>query len=77
VTNALRRATVDGKYFLTAHFAVGGVYWYDDYQTSDFALGPQPGLALPATASPAIVMIGYQYLPYTANTIAARITYLW
>jgi len=77
VTNALRRATVDGKYFLTAHFAVGGVYWYDDYQTSDFALGPQPGLALPATASPAIVMMGYQYLPYTANTIAARITYLW
>jgi MtrB/PioB family decaheme-associated outer membrane protein len=77
VTNELRRATVDGKYFLTPHFAVGGVYWYDDYQTSDFALGPQPGLALPATASPGIVMIGYQYLPYTANTIAARITYLW
>jgi MtrB/PioB family decaheme-associated outer membrane protein len=77
VTNALRRATVDGKYFLTPHFAVGGVYWYDDYQTSDFALGPQPGLALPATAAPAIVMLGYQYLPYTANTIAARITYLW
>ena len=77
VTNALRRATVDGKYFLTPHFAVGGVYWYDDYQTSDFALGPQPGLALPATASPGIVMIGYRYLPYTANTIAARITYLW
>jgi MtrB/PioB family decaheme-associated outer membrane protein len=77
VTNALRRATVDGKYFLTPHFAVGGVYWYDDYQTSDFALGPQPGLALPATASPAIVLMGYQYLPYTANTIAARITYLW
>jgi MtrB/PioB family decaheme-associated outer membrane protein len=77
VTNAQRRATVDGKYFLTPHFAVGGIYWYDDYQTSDFALGPQPGLALPATASPAIVMIGYRYLPYTANTIAARITYLW
>ena len=77
VTNALRRATVDGRYFLTAHVAVGGVYWYDAYRTSDFALGPQPGLALPATASPGIVMIGYQYLPYTANTIAARITYLW
>ncbi|HJZ76069.1 MAG TPA: MtrB/PioB family outer membrane beta-barrel protein [Vicinamibacterales bacterium] len=77
VTNALRRGTVDGKYFLTPHFAVGGIYWYDAYQTSDFALGPQPGLALPATASPGIVMIGYRYLPYTANTIAARITYLW
>jgi len=77
VTNALRRGTVDAKYFLTPHVAVGGVYWYDDYQVSDFALGPQPGLALPATASPAIVMTGYQYLPYTANTVAARITYLW
>jgi len=77
VTNALRRATIDGRYFLTAHVAVGGSYWYDDYQVSDFALGAQPGLALPATASPGIVMMGYQYLPYTANTVAARITYLW
>src|SRR4029079_4681274 len=62
VNNRLRRATVDAKYFLTQHLAVGGVYWYDDYTVSDFALGPQPGgLALPATASPAIVLMGYQY----------------
>jgi MtrB/PioB family decaheme-associated outer membrane protein len=77
VTNKLRRATVDAKYFLTQHLAVGGVYWYDDYQVNDFALGTQPGLALPATASPAIVMMGYQYQPYTANTVSARFTYIW
>jgi hypothetical protein len=77
VTNKLRRATLDAKYFVTPHLAVGAVYWYDDYQVNDFALGPQPGLALPATASPAIVMMGYQYLPYTANTVSARFTYLW
>jgi MtrB/PioB family decaheme-associated outer membrane protein len=77
VTNKLRRATLDAKYFVTPHLAIGAVYWYDDYQVNDFALGPQPGLALPATASPAIVMMGYQYLPYTANTVSARFTYLW
>ena len=77
VTNALRRATVDARYFLTPHLAVGGVYWYDDYNVHDFALGAQPALALPATAAPAIVLMGYQYLPYTANTVSARVTYLW
>jgi MtrB/PioB family decaheme-associated outer membrane protein len=77
VTNTLRRATIDAKYFLSRHLAVGGVYWYDEYKVNDFALGPQPALALPATASPAIVLMGYQYLPYTANTVSARVTYLW
>ena len=35
--------------------------------------------AIPAVvaASPGIVMMGYQYQPYTANTVSARFTYLW
>jgi len=77
VVNQLRRGTFDVKYFLTSHLAVGAVYWYDDYQVNDFALGPQPSLALPATASPAIVQMGYSYRPYTANTLWGRLTYLW
>src|SRR5262249_46418193 len=77
VTNLLRRATFDVKYFLTAHLAAGAAYWYDDYRVNDFALGPQPGLALPATAAPSIVMIGYRTMPYTANTVWGRVTYFW
>src|SRR5262249_56873153 len=65
VTNALRRATIDGRYFLTPHVAGGRSYWYDDDHRSEFALGAQPGLALPATASPRIVTIRSQHLPST------------
>lgn len=76
VVNQLRRSTFDAKYFLTSHLAAGVVYWYDDYQVSDFALGPAPSLAVPA-ASPALMTVGYYYRPYTANTVWGRITYLW
>jgi hypothetical protein len=77
VVNQLRRGTFDVKHFVTKHFAAGIVYWYDDYKVNDFALGPQPSLAVPATAAPALMQIGYSYRPYTANTVSGRITYLW
>jgi len=77
VVNQLRRGTFDVRYSLTSHLVTGVVYWYDDYQVNDFALGPQPSLAVPATASPALMQIGYSYRPYTANTVWGRITYLW
>jgi MtrB/PioB family decaheme-associated outer membrane protein len=77
VVNELQRGTFDVKYFLTRHLAAGAVYWYDSYAVNDFALGPQPSLAVPATASPALMQIGYAYRPYTANTVWGRITYLW
>jgi len=77
VINKLQRGTLDVQYFLTRHLAIGGVYWYDSYAVNDFALGEQPSLALPATASPAIMQMGYAYKPYTANTFWGRMTYLW
>jgi len=77
VVNELQRGTLDVKHFLTRHLAAGIVYWYDNYAVNDFALGPQPSLALPATAAPALMQIGYAYRPYTANTLWGRITYLW
>jgi len=77
VMNELQRATVDGRYFVTRHFAVGAVYWFDKYKVDDFALSPVTSLAQPATATPALMMLGYFYRPYTANTVMGRITYLW
>jgi MtrB/PioB family decaheme-associated outer membrane protein len=77
VLNKLQRGTVDGRYFVTRHFAVGGIYWFDKYNVDDFALGPVSSLAQPATATPALMMLGYFYRPYTANTVMARVTYLW
>jgi MtrB/PioB family decaheme-associated outer membrane protein len=77
VMNELQRATVDGRYFLTRHLAIGGVYWFDKYQVDDFALSPVSSLAQPATATPTLMMLGYFYRPYTANTVMGRLTYLW
>jgi MtrB/PioB family decaheme-associated outer membrane protein len=77
VINELQRGTVDGRYFVTRHLALGLVYWFDKYQVDDFALSPVSSLAQPATATPALMMLGYFYRPYTANTVMGRITYLW
>jgi hypothetical protein len=78
VLNELQRGTVDGRYFLTRHFAVGVLYWFDKYRVDDFALSPVSNLAQPAnSASPTLMMLGYFYRPYTANTVMGRISYLW
>jgi hypothetical protein len=77
VMNELQRGTVDGRYFVTRHLAVGLVYWFDKYRVDDFALSPVASLAQPATATPALMMLGYFYRPYTANSVMARMTYLW
>ena len=78
VLNELQRGTVDARYFLSRQLAVGVVYWYDKYKVDDFALGPVSSLSQPANAaSPTLMMLGYFYKPYTANSVMARLTYLW
>ena len=77
VLNELQRGTVDGMYFVTRHLGLGAVYWFDKYRVDDFALSPVSSLAQPATATPALMMLGYFYRPYTANTVMGRISYLW
>ena len=77
VLNQLQRGTFDGRYLVTRHVAVGLVYWYDSYKVNDFALGPVSSLAQPATATPTLMMLGYFYKPYTANSVMGKMTYLW
>jgi MtrB/PioB family decaheme-associated outer membrane protein len=77
VLNELQRGTVDARYFLTRHVAVGVLYWYDKYRVDDFALSPVASLAQPATGTPTLMMLGYFYRPYTANSFMGRLTYLW
>jgi hypothetical protein len=78
VNNRLQRATFDVRYYLTRHTAIGGMYWYDQFKTDDFASEPATlnGIAQP-TASPTFLMIGYTTKPYTANTFVGRLTYIW
>jgi MtrB/PioB family decaheme-associated outer membrane protein len=77
VLNELQRGTIDSRYFVRRNLALGLVYWFDKYRVDDFALGPVSSLAQPATASPALMLLGYFYRPYTANSLMGRITYLW
>jgi hypothetical protein len=77
VINELQRATVDGRYFISRRFVVGLAYWFDKYRVDDFALGPVASLAQPATGTPSLMLLGYFYRPYTANTVTAKVTFLW
>jgi MtrB/PioB family decaheme-associated outer membrane protein len=74
VVNTLQRGTVDVRYSLTRHLALGGAYWYDKYSVDDFALGSQ---TLTTLAEPSFLMLGSLYRPYTASTIMGRLTYRW
>ncbi|MEP7306818.1 MAG: MtrB/PioB family decaheme-associated outer membrane protein [Acidobacteriota bacterium] len=77
VVNELQRGTIDGRYFVNRRFAVGLAYWYDKYRVDDFALSPVASLAQPATATPTLMLLGYFYRPYTANTVVGRVTVFW
>ncbi len=74
VVNTFHRATIDLRYYLTHHLAVGGSYWFDQYRVNDFAFGAQ---TLTTLAEPSFLMLGNLYRPYTANTITGRLTYIW
>lgn len=85
VLNELFRGNVDLSYRLTPRVRLGGVYWYEDYKTQDFALGSQiiSDIALPTIqpgatpVAPTTVLLGYMYRPYTAHAGMVRLTYLW
>jgi len=84
VINELQRGTLDVQYFLTRHLAIGGVYWYDSYDVSDFSLSPDvvSGVAQPAveegqTATVNALLLNYFYRPFNAHTAWVRLTYGW
>ena len=85
VVNELLRGEVAVSYQVSSHLRAGASYWYEDYKTEDFALGPltisdialppvQPGFPIVPTNS---LLLGYLYRPYTAHTGMVRLTYLW
>lgn len=75
VTNDLLRGTVDLRYLVSKRLSLGVVYWYDEYQVEDFALGAD---TITAQADlPASLLLGYVYRPYKAHTGMARVSVLW
>ncbi len=74
IRNELRSATAELRFFLSKQLALGGIYWYDDYQVDDFARNPQTIGSLATTGS---LFLGAVYRPYTANSASLRLSYIW
>ena len=73
--NELQRASVDFRYFLTAHLAAGFLYGYNNYKVNDFQMSPN--YVIGNRTLPDGIMLGYFLRPYKANTGWFRLTYLW
>lgn len=74
IRNELRTGTADVRYFVRPDVALGFLYWYNHYTVDDFALSPSTVNRLDLTGA---LLMGYLYRPYTANSFALRLTYLW
>jgi MtrB/PioB family decaheme-associated outer membrane protein len=70
----LNRATVDVTYAVNQRMSVGLSYWYEDYEVNDFTLDVD---ANPDLVRGNVLLIGYLYRPYTANTFWGRLIYRW
>ncbi len=74
VMSELSRGTVDGVYSVTSKVGIGFTYWYERYKVDDFALDAE---AIPRINLPGALLLGYQYLPYTAHTFWTRLIVKW
>jgi hypothetical protein len=70
VTSDLQRGTLDVIYNLTSRVGVGVSYWHERYRVTDFTLDID---ANPELARGAALLLGYLYLPYTANSVFGRL----
>jgi hypothetical protein len=66
----LQRGTFDLVYALKPRISLGFTYWYEDFKVDDLALDTAalPGLSIGTTD----ILMGYQYMPYTANSFFGR-----
>jgi hypothetical protein len=74
VKSDLSRGTFDMVYSLTHRLGIGFTYWYEDYKVEDWTLDADANSEL---ARGKVLLLGYMYRPYTANTAFGRIVYRW
>ena len=70
----LHRGTLDVMYALTPRVSIGLSYWHERYRVEDFTLDFQ---AQPDMSRAQVMLIGYLYEPYTANTVWGRLLFRW
>jgi MtrB/PioB family decaheme-associated outer membrane protein len=74
VMSELRRGMIDLSHPLTTRATLGIAYAYEQFIVSDYAQGQA---ALAPFAIPSLLTLGNALLPYTAQTVFARMTYHW
>jgi hypothetical protein len=74
VFSSLTRGNVDLVYSFNSHVGIGVTYWYEAYRVEDFTLDADSNVDL---VRGQVVLIGYLYRPYTANTYWGRLIYRW
>ncbi|MEO7192791.1 MAG: MtrB/PioB family outer membrane beta-barrel protein [Vicinamibacterales bacterium] len=72
VRSELSRVNLDVVYALTARWGLGTSFGVERYRVSDFTLDSQ---AISRVDLPGALLLGYQYLPYTAKTFWVRAIY--
>ncbi|HUL71832.1 MAG TPA: MtrB/PioB family outer membrane beta-barrel protein [Vicinamibacterales bacterium] len=81
VQSDLNRLTFNSTFWLTSKVGVGFEYWFEKYTVSDFAMDatgiPQINMPANLTLAPSSILLGYQYLPYTAHTFWGHLIYHW
>ena len=79
--NTLISSRFDVAYYVRQNLALGGAYWYEHYDVTDFALSSATLNSLaPATGAgvfASAIYSGYLYRNYKAHTAFLRMTYLW
>jgi opacity protein-like surface antigen len=74
VRNELHRASADFIYPFNDRVSIIFTYWHEQYRVVDWSLDAQ---AIPQVDLPGALLLGYQYLPYTAHTVWVHGTYRW
>jgi MtrB/PioB family decaheme-associated outer membrane protein len=69
-----QRGSLDLMYSLTSRVSIGVSYWHDQYRVRDFTLDIE---ANPELTRGRVLLMGYLYRPYTANTGWLRMLYRW
>lgn len=72
--NELHRATTDVVIAVNDRVSIGVSHWFERYRVEDFTLDAQANQEL---VRGSVVLLGYLYRPYTANTFWGRIIYRW
>jgi MtrB/PioB family decaheme-associated outer membrane protein len=72
--NELHRATTDVIVSISERVSVGLSHWFERYRVEDFTLDADANQEL---VRGNVLLFGYLYRPYTANTFWGRLIYTW